>query len=195
MDVAIFQSIQQTQISKMEASRMIVFDLMKEDNLYVLDPYSLILFITKRLPAIPGVAVFLGPKQHKISPEILVTSFRPSCLERDDAIVLIKSYVDKQHQDLLEIVIIELIRLSFALIFIGYIVDDVDNKTDQSFYELQLINAFINDGQGFITFIAFCVSQPFQTCIRNVFHMITCGSFRKSNPLAEVVGPSKYVIQ
>ena len=30
MDVAIFKSIQQTQISKMKDSRMIVFDLMKD---------------------------------------------------------------------------------------------------------------------------------------------------------------------
>ena len=122
MDIAIFQSLQQTQISKMKDSRMIVFDLMKEDNLYVLDPYSLILFLTKKLPAIPGVAVFLGPKQHKMSQEIIVTSFRPSCLERDDAIVLIKSYVDKQSPDLLEIVIKELIAglSDEELINLGY---------------------------------------------------------------------------
>ena len=77
----------------MKESRMILFDLIKEDNLYILDPYSLILFLTKKLPAIPGVAVFSGPKQHKTSPEIMVTLFRQACIERDAAIVLIKNQV------------------------------------------------------------------------------------------------------
>ena len=89
---------------------MIVFDLMKEDNLYSLDPYSMLLFITKKLPAIPGVSVFLGPEKHKLSEEIIVTSFRPACLERDDAIVLIKSYVPEHNSEMLEIVMEEVIR-------------------------------------------------------------------------------------
>ena len=109
MDIAICQSIHQTQHSKMNDPSMIVFDLLKEDNLHSLHPYTLLLIITKKLPAVPGISIFLGPKQHKISKEMIVTSFRPGCLERDDAIVLMKSYIPSHSNELLEICIEALI--------------------------------------------------------------------------------------
>ena len=82
----------------MKESKIIVFDLMKEDNLFVLDPYSLLLFLTKKLPAIAGMSVLLGPQQNPNISNLLITTFRPASLERDDAIILIKSYLSPKEQ-------------------------------------------------------------------------------------------------
>ena len=65
MDVVIFNSIQQTQISKMKDSGVIVFELIQKQNLYALDPYSMLSFLTNKMPAITNVAVFLGPEHLK----------------------------------------------------------------------------------------------------------------------------------
>jgi len=92
------------------------------------------------------------------------------------------------------IVVCELLRLLMGLVFLGYIVLDPSKRADQSFYLLHLISTFLVDSQGFITFLAFCVSDPFWSYIRNMFHFITCGAFRKSNPISEAMAPSKYAM-
>ena len=93
------------------------------------------------------------------------------------------------------IVICELLRMVLSLTFILWIKTDEGDTADQSFYLMELIARFVADAQGFITFLAFCVSDPFIAYLKDVFEAVTCGAFRKSNPLAQAVGPSKYVLR
>ena len=110
MDVAICPSIHHTQKSKMNDSSMIVFELLKEDDLYSLSSCLMSLFITKKLPATPGVSSFLRPEQHELSKNMIATWFRPAFLERDDATGLMKSFVPSHSKELLEICVETLIE-------------------------------------------------------------------------------------
>merc|ERR1711920_1200492 len=92
------------------------------------------------------------------------------------------------------IVVVEFIRMLLNITFISWIMTDEGQEADQSFYLLELIGRFVADSQAFITFLAFCVSEPFVAYLRFLWNKVTCGAFRKPNPLAQAVGPSKYVL-
>ena len=92
------------------------------------------------------------------------------------------------------IVIIEVLRMMLNLTFISWIMTDEGDEADQSFYLLELIGRFVSDSQAFITFLAFCVSEPFVAYLKFLWDRLTCGAFRRPNPLAQAVAPTKYVL-
>eukprot|EP01083_Nonionella_stella_P024330 67222_1 len=92
------------------------------------------------------------------------------------------------------IVFCDLIRLSLRFVYMVYIITDSNHRTDQSYYLVHLILAFINDSQAFITFLAFCISEPFWSYVQTMIHILTCGVFRKSNPISDTIAPSRYNI-
>ena len=80
---ATYQSLMTRQESLMKESKLFVFDLAKETNFSCLDPYSLLLYLTGSLPAVPGTLNNAG--------NLGWLSYRPPNMERDDHLVIVKS--------------------------------------------------------------------------------------------------------
>lgn len=91
IDGGIYGSLLLRQQEMMKDSSIFVFDVSKEINLVPMDPLLLLLYVTGLMPLVPGVTMSCG--------KFGVLSFKPTQLERDDHLIIIKEpngYTSKQ---------------------------------------------------------------------------------------------------